>query len=539
MPLFIRFFLLYSAFSNIGHAEAHPEYTDIVAKLDNDVPLGEAIFYDKSCFLRHFAMAALGGGWMTDYDTIPLNIDAEIDGRNFPDDGKFTTFEGHVPSLIVGSGGEWDRVSKALLQEGVNAGANEELRLIREGKPRLFSDMFALGELVTRNEAIVNEPHSVFQAHDAGDAMASKIMAWDAETLASNLHSTSHQYCKNTKHIKALHFSHSATESIGYSADYRPIVIAAFLDRWSKLCDGPSFHFDDDADSTAVPEGEITPENNVELSSSDIPNTGAISDALYDTDGTMAISRENKLLYVHIPKTGGSSFESSAIFSDARAHHAIGGHRPIGFMTQDAEERQLTDFVKVAHIRHPCDRFVSAFAYLTSDKCNPGDQEWAKKYMKGMSIDEFVLEVEKNPELLKWAHFTPMWRYVFMPEGTFGIDVAMCQETWDESLDRLANGFDVSVPNEFHSSYKLKNQHSKCEDLQPATKAAIERIYQIDYCIFGYDSLPQPICPHLDVAPEEFTQRYRACSAQKMDEVSNYHASVTRTFASTTFSDKQ
>ena len=145
-----------------------------------------------------------------------------------------------------------------------------------------------------------------------------------------------------------------------------------------------------------------------------------------------------------------------------------------------------------------------------------------------MSIDEFVLELEKNPELLQKNHFTPMWRWVFMPEGTFGIDVAMCQETWDESLDRLANGFNVPVPNELHSSHKLKNQHSKCEDLQPATKAAIERIYQIDYCIFGYDSLPQPICPHLDVAPEEFTERYGICTTPKLEGESDAAASTSR-----------
>jgi hypothetical protein len=524
---------------NIGHAEAHPEYTDIVAKLDNDVPLGGAIFYNKSCFLRHFAMAALGGGWMTDYDTIPLNIDAKIDGRNFPNDGEFTTFEGHVPSLIVGSGGEWDRVSKALLQEGVNAGANEELGLIREGKPRLFSDMFALGELVTRNEAIVNEPHSVFQAH-AGDAMASKIMAWDAETLASNLHSTSHQYCKNTKHIKALHFSHSATESIGYSADYRPVVIAAFLDRWSKLCDGPSFYFDDDADSTAVPEGEISPENNVEFSSSDIPNTGAISDALYDTDNDFAISRENSLLYVHIPKTGGSTFEKSSLFNDAGSHHKVGSHHHIDSMMENAEERQLSNFVKASHIRHPCDRFISAYAYLSSDKCNEGDAEWARRHIGDKSIDDFALELEKDLDLRLQAHFMPMWPFLFHPDGTFGIDVAMCQETWNQGLDKLANGFNIPVPDDLYTgSALLKNDHSKCEELRPETRAVLERVYQMDYCIFGYDPIPQKSCPQLEIAPAHFTQRYRACSAQKMEEVSDYYASVTRTLTGTIVSDKQ
>ena len=533
---------------NIGHAEAHPEYAGIVSKLNSDVPLGEAVFYDRSCYLRHFAMAALGGGWMTDYDTIPLNMDAEVFGREFPNEGQFTTYEGHVPSLIVGSGEEWERVSQALLREGVDAGSNEDVGFVREGKPRLFSDMYALGELVKKDEVIVNEPHSVFQAHDAERTMATEIMAWDLEIMAEYLNrgTSLQQHCEETKYIMALHFSHSATTSFGYLPDDRPILIAAFLDRWSRLCGGPAFHFDgndnakDDADSGALPEGPaeaqgIAADANTESAntSTEATPTNAISDALYETDGTMAISRVNKLLYVHIPKTGGSSLEESALFQDAWAHHQIGGHRPIDFMTQDAEERQLTDFVKVAHIRHPCDRFVSAFAYLTSDKCNPGDKEWAKKYIKGMSIDDFVLQLEKNPELLQWAHFTPMWRWVFMPEGTFGIDVAMCQETWDQSLDRLSNGFNLPVPNELYSTHALQNKHSKCEDLLPKTKAAIERIYQMDYCIFGYDTLPQPICPHLEVAPEEFTERYSTCTTPKLADKSSAATSRRRNLAVT------
>ena len=48
-------------------------------------------------------------------------------------------------------------------------------------------------------------------------------------------------------------------------------------------------------------------------------------DPAYDKD-VGQISRENKLIFVHVPKTGGSTIEQSKLFYDAKRHHPIGGH---------------------------------------------------------------------------------------------------------------------------------------------------------------------------------------------------------------------
>ena len=194
---------------------------------------------------------------MTDYDTIPLNMNAAVYGKELPNDGQFTSYEVQVPSLIVGNSDEWDRVSRALLKEGVDAGMNEDVGYIKEGQPRLFSDMYALGALVEKGEVIVNNPHSVFQAHESSRTMAVEIMGWDLGVMAQNLMAKHlgratalQQHCQETKYIMALHFSHSAVGKFGYGPDDRPILIAAFLDRWSKLCGGPDFHFGDDTTTT-------------------------------------------------------------------------------------------------------------------------------------------------------------------------------------------------------------------------------------------------------------------------------------------------
>ena len=50
-----------------------------------------------------------------------------------------------------------------------------------------------------------------------------------------------------------------------------------------------------------------------------------VKDAEYDKD-VGQISRINKVIFVHVPKTGGSTIEQSKLFYDAKKHHPVGGH---------------------------------------------------------------------------------------------------------------------------------------------------------------------------------------------------------------------
>lgn len=71
--------------------------------------------YDAMCLYRWLAMAASGGGWMCDYDTFPTNFPMD-EGKNLPNNGRFTSYESHVPSLLSGTAEEWTRVAKLLVE---------------------------------------------------------------------------------------------------------------------------------------------------------------------------------------------------------------------------------------------------------------------------------------------------------------------------------------------------------------------------------------------------------------------------------------
>ena len=57
-------------------------------------------------------MAAMGGGWMIDYDTIPLRSPMDTDN---PFDLFHVYQNPDIPSLFPGSAGEWTCIAKNIL----------------------------------------------------------------------------------------------------------------------------------------------------------------------------------------------------------------------------------------------------------------------------------------------------------------------------------------------------------------------------------------------------------------------------------------
>lgn len=106
----------------LDDAKLHPDYDKFDKLLDLEkVPFG---YYDKLCFMRWLAMAAVGGGWMSDYDTFPLRRVVFQDNVNeMPYGGRLTLYDrvkaGGVPSVVSGSRKEWDRLAHLILYNTV------------------------------------------------------------------------------------------------------------------------------------------------------------------------------------------------------------------------------------------------------------------------------------------------------------------------------------------------------------------------------------------------------------------------------------
>ena len=123
----------------IDDAKKHPEFDSVTKELER---LGLSP-YNRKCYWRWMAMAALdeygnegnGAYFMSDYDTIPLELDSD-EGLKLIDESKgiFTTYQNHVPCLMQASRSEWDRVLHLLidsLPEGVDATASDMISLLK------------------------------------------------------------------------------------------------------------------------------------------------------------------------------------------------------------------------------------------------------------------------------------------------------------------------------------------------------------------------------------------------------------------------
>jgi len=92
-------------------AVRHPAFKEVEGIMET---LHGIRSHEAMCFYRWFAMAALGGGWMSESDTFPINFPLN-EGTSLPNGGIFTSFQAHIPALMSGTGVEWNRVANLLI----------------------------------------------------------------------------------------------------------------------------------------------------------------------------------------------------------------------------------------------------------------------------------------------------------------------------------------------------------------------------------------------------------------------------------------
>lgn len=200
-------------------AQTHPDYEELDEKLDLDVvPFG---YYDKLCFMRWLAMASVGGGWMSDYDTFPLR---GLEDTSIPNGGKLTLYDtvraGGVPSVVSGSAEEYARIAKLLLINTMKKGVQE----------KFWSDMLALHDIHQEDSSVFNVKDEVLKGEKALTGKGNLNSFRDCNVLVGG--------------NWAVHFSHhSITEGIALgllpredSALDRPQVAHDWLSEWADSC---------------------------------------------------------------------------------------------------------------------------------------------------------------------------------------------------------------------------------------------------------------------------------------------------------------
>ncbi len=121
---------------------------------------------------------------------------------------------------------------------------------------------------------------------------------------------------------------------------------------------------------------------------------------------------ENKCIFIHIPKSAGTSVNQS-IFGHNTGNHATIAEYQIAFSRIEFES-----FFKFTFVRNPWDRLLSAFIYLKNGGKCKRDYQWAEKHLLPYkNFNDFVMKWVSKRNIIKGIHFLPQYRFLTTPKS--------------------------------------------------------------------------------------------------------------------------
>jgi len=202
---------------------------------------------------------------------------------------------------------------------------------------------------------------------------------------------------------------------------------------------------------------------------------------------SLQISEARKVIFVHIPKCGGTSIESSNLFEDGVRRY---GH-PKFKRYQEILGPRISEFRVLATVRNPWDRLASAFfhASLVSSTVKNADSDIAKKINAEFAADfaRFILAFISEPKRF-------LSYFVFVPSVAY-LDPRKCEIPF--FVQKLEDMQDISAMKDFLGFAGLEIPHLRKGPMRekvsslytPETFKKVGQIYRDDVEAFGYQNV--------------------------------------------------
>ncbi|XCF07740.1 sulfotransferase family 2 domain-containing protein [Tamlana crocina] len=200
----------------------------------------------------------------------------------------------------------------------------------------------------------------------------------------------------------------------------------------------------------------------------------------------LQISDKHKCIFIHIPKTGGSTIEESCLFDDQRKKtgEAVGGHAT-AIEIKNLDTSKFLSYYKFSFVRNPYSRLVSAFFYFARGGNNEKDYYWFDKIFKQFDNDfeAFCLQIDDIPELKKIPHFR--LQHEFICDENFNLLVNEIGR--QENLNSEANKIFKKLGLEFKKKYlKKSNNRHYSKYYNKKTQEMVYNYYKLDFELFDY-----------------------------------------------------
>lgn len=211
----------------------------------------------------------------------------------------------------------------------------------------------------------------------------------------------------------------------------------------------------------------------------------------------MPVSHELQCIFVHIPKTAGTSVEKAlGVFGDWRHEDRntmfglstelmINGKAPSSAFLQHLTAAELRailpaetwSYFRFSIVRNPWDKIVSAYSKKDVHLCRSAMQQGLN--LEAGGFEEFV---QRTAEI-NHAHLRPQTEYLFADDGELLVDFVGRWETLIPDFARICDqlGVDLVLP------WENASQRNDYRDYySAATRRLVEQRYRSDIEAFGY-----------------------------------------------------
>lgn len=185
---------------------------------------------------------------------------------------------------------------------------------------------------------------------------------------------------------------------------------------------------------------------------------------------------EKKAIFVHIPKVAGRSV-AGGIFGNEKPGHYYSKDYKI------ASAAKHKNYYKFTFVREPLDRLHSSYNYLIAGGGNAVDEYFGAILVKETkSFEDFVLNWLDETKIESWIHLVPQSRYIYLVDGTCGVDFIGKFENINADFSLLTRTLKLDLEIA-HSNRSLLQKNI---NYSPLVIRKVRHLYKQDYINFGY-----------------------------------------------------
>lgn len=191
-----------------------------------------------------------------------------------------------------------------------------------------------------------------------------------------------------------------------------------------------------------------------------------------------ATFKQNKALFVHIPKAAGSSI-SLTLFG-----HQVGHKKISDYYFSDFNKTE--SLFKFCFVRNPLTRFESSFNFLRNTSPFLSDRRMQGTLAQFDDINSFSEAFLSSPSNFQSLHFLPQYQFLNYTgnekDKQLGIDFIGRFENIDKDFDHICQQINLAK-----TLPKINANKSISSSLNEENQQRLREFYDTDFYLFGYN----------------------------------------------------